>query len=75
MYFGWNEPGLPAWSLGYIYVPALLVIAAASVLMAPVGARMAHRMPVVKLKRIFALILYSLSAYMLVKAANTAGLV
>jgi uncharacterized protein len=75
MYFGWNEPGLPAWSLGYIYVPALLVIAAASVLMAPVGARMAHRMPVVKLKRIFALILYSLSAYMLYKAAITAGLV
>lgn len=75
MVFGWNEPGLPAWSLGYIYVPALLVIAAASVLMAPVGARAAHRMPVVKLKRIFALILYSLSAYMLYKAAATSGLV
>jgi uncharacterized membrane protein YfcA len=74
MYFGWNEPGLPAWSLGYIYLPALLVIAAASVTMAPVGARAAHRMPVQKLKRIFAMILYALSAYMLWKAYSTAML-
>jgi uncharacterized membrane protein YfcA len=72
MYFGWNEPGLPAWSFGYIYVPALLVIAVASVAMAPVGARAAHRMPVQKLKRIFAMILYALSAYMLWKAYATA---
>lgn len=75
IYFGWHAPGLPAWSLGYIYVPALVVIAMASVLMAPLGARMAHRMPVVKLKRIFAGILYCLAAYMLYKAAVTAGVV
>jgi uncharacterized membrane protein YfcA len=72
MYFGWNAPGLPAYSLGYIYAPAMLVIAAASVTMAPVGARMAHKMPVQKLKRIFALVLYALSAYMLWKAYSTA---
>jgi uncharacterized membrane protein YfcA len=69
VFFGWSEPGLPQYSLGYIYVPALLVIASASMLMAPVGARAAHRMPVLKLKRIFALILYLLAAYMLWKAA------
>ena len=68
VYFGWGEAGLPQYSLGYIYVPALLVIAAASVLMAPFGARAAHRMPVVKLKRIFAIILYLLASYMLWKA-------
>ena len=73
IYFGWSEPGLPAYSLGYIYVPALLVIAVASVTMAPVGARAAHRMPVAKLKRIFAMVLYCLSAYMLWKAASSAG--
>ena len=73
MYFGWNAPGLPAHSLGYIYVPALLVIAVASVLMAPVGARAAHRMPVQKLKRIFAMVLYCLSAYMLWKAYASSG--
>jgi uncharacterized membrane protein YfcA len=72
MYFGWNEPGLPAYSFGYIYLPALLVIALASVSMAPVGARAAHRMPVAKLKRIFAMVLYSLAAYMLWKAYSSA---
>jgi uncharacterized membrane protein YfcA len=72
MYFGWNEPGLPAYSFGYIYMPATLVIAAASVLMAPVGARAAHRLPVHTLKRIFAMVLYALAGYMLWKAYATA---
>ncbi|MFL6656576.1 MAG: sulfite exporter TauE/SafE family protein [Massilia sp.] len=70
VFFGWNEADLPPYSLGYIYLPALLVIAAASVLMAPLGARAAHRMPVAKLKRIFAVILYLLASYMLWKAAQ-----
>ena len=68
MYFGWNEPNLPAYSLGFIYVPALAVIAAASVTMAPLGARVAHRTPVQGLKRIFAVVLYALAAYMFWKA-------
>ena len=68
IYFGWDEPGLPQWSLGFIYLPALLVIAMASVTMAPVGARAAHRMPVAKLKRIFAFVLYGLAGYMLWKS-------
>jgi uncharacterized membrane protein YfcA len=68
IYFGMGEARLPEYSLGYIYLPALAVIAAASVLMAPMGARAAHRMPVAKLKRIFAVILYALAAYMLWKA-------
>ena len=66
--YGWSEAGLPEHSLGFIYLPALVVISAASVLLAPFGARAAHRMPVQKLKRIFALILYALAAYMLYKA-------
>lgn len=66
--YGWSEAGLPDYSLGFIYLPALVVISAASVVMAPFGARAAHRMPVAKLKRIFALILYALSFYMLYKA-------
>lgn len=70
IYFGWRAPGLPAYSLGYIYVPALVVIALASMTMAPLGARMAHRLPVVKLKRIFAAILYTLAAYMLWKGLS-----
>jgi uncharacterized membrane protein YfcA len=41
------------------------VIAVASVLMAPIGVKAAHAMPVKQLKRVFALILYVLAAYML----------
>lgn len=70
IYFGWNAPGLPAHTLGYVYLPALFVIAAASMAMAPLGARTAHAMPVQNLKKIFALILYCLAAYMLWKAAQ-----
>jgi uncharacterized membrane protein YfcA len=68
IYFGWDEPGLPQYSLGFIYLPALAVIAAASVTMAPLGARTAHRWPVQKLRKAFAGILYLLAAYMLWKA-------
>jgi uncharacterized membrane protein YfcA len=70
IYFGWNEPDLPPHSLGFIYLPALGLIAAASVTMAPLGARTAHRWPVRKLKKTFAVILYLLAGYMLWKAAQ-----
>ncbi|QNA90206.1 sulfite exporter TauE/SafE family protein [Massilia sp. Dwa41.01b] len=69
VFYGWGEPGLPQYSLGYIYVPALLIIVAASVTLAPLGARTAHRMPVRQLQKVFAVILYALAAYMFWKAA------
>jgi len=65
---GWNTPGLPAGSLGFVYVPALVVVAIASVTTAPLGAKTAHSLPVKSLKKIFALVLYALSAYMLYRA-------
>lgn len=68
VYFGLSDARLPEYSLGYIYLPALVVIAAASVTMAPLGARSAHTLPVATLKRIFAVILYALAAYMFWKA-------
>jgi len=48
---------LPPHSLGFVYLPALVGIAAVSVLTAPFGARLAHRLPVAHLKRFFALLL------------------
>jgi uncharacterized protein len=57
----------PDVSLGYVYLPALLVIATASVLMAPLGVKAAHALPVKSLKRVFAGVLYLLAAYMLYK--------
>ncbi|WP_407692537.1 sulfite exporter TauE/SafE family protein [Ramlibacter aquaticus] len=64
---GQSLQGLPAGSFGYIWLPALAVIAIGSVVTAPLGARAAHALPVARLKRIFASILYLLAAYMLYK--------
>jgi uncharacterized membrane protein YfcA len=61
-------PDLPPGALGYIYLPALLVISLASVTTAPLGAKTAHSLPVKSLKKVFALVLYALAAYMLYKA-------
>jgi len=68
IYTGWNTPGLPEQALGYVYLPALLLIAATSVFTAPLGARTAHAMDTSALKKTFAIILFILAAYMLYKA-------
>lgn len=67
IYFGLQEPDLPAGTLGFIYLPALVLVSAGAVLTAPVGARVAHSLDVRSLKRIYALMLYALAAYMLYK--------
>jgi len=64
---GWQLPPALPGAVGYLFVPALLVIATASVLMAPLGARTAHAMNVAQLKRAFALLLFVLAAYMFYK--------
>jgi uncharacterized membrane protein YfcA len=68
VYYGMNIPDLPSGSLGYIYLPALLVVSLASVTTAPLGARTAHKLPVKALKKVFALMLYLLAAYMFYKS-------
>ncbi|MDO9436573.1 sulfite exporter TauE/SafE family protein [Hydrogenophaga sp.] len=64
---GQSLQNLPTGSFGYLYLPALLVIASMSVLMAPLGVKAAHALPVKSLKRVFAALLYMLAAYMLYK--------
>ncbi|MBL8286679.1 MAG: sulfite exporter TauE/SafE family protein [Rubrivivax sp.] len=61
---GWSLPQALPGALGYLYLPGILIVALASVLMAPLGARMAHRMPVARLRRAFGLLLGVLAAYM-----------
>ena len=68
---GLNVQDLPAGSFGYIWLPALTVIAVCSFFTAPLGAKAAHKLPVGKLKRIFASILYVLAAYMLWKGLSS----
>ncbi|HWU99034.1 MAG TPA: sulfite exporter TauE/SafE family protein [Oxalicibacterium sp.] len=62
---GWSVPGLPSDAVGFISVTALIGIVCGSVVTAPFGARLAHRLPVPILKRIFACLLYVLAAKML----------
>ena len=58
---------MPEGTVGYLYLPALLIISVASVTMAPLGARVAHRMDIAPLKRVFALVLYALASYFLLR--------
>jgi uncharacterized membrane protein YfcA len=63
---GWGAENLPPWSLGYVSVVALVSIAVMSVLTAPLGVRLAHSLPVDKLKRVFAFILFIVGTKMLI---------
>ncbi len=67
---GSHLANLPPYSLGYIWLPALAVIASCSVITAPLGAAAAHKLPVKRLKRVFASILYMLAAYMLYRGLS-----
>lgn len=67
---GMGLQDLPPYSFGYIWMPALVVIATCSVIMAPVGASTAHKLPVKQLKRVFASTLFLLAAYMLYKGLS-----
>jgi uncharacterized membrane protein YfcA len=54
---GWQHPELPEYSIGFVYLPAVLGVVATSVVFARVGANLAHRLDAKLLKRIFALLL------------------
>ena len=62
---GWSNELLPAHSLGFIYLPALIAISAVTMLTAPLGAKLAHSLPVAQLKRLFGLLLYVVGSKML----------
>lgn len=67
---GWALQGMPAGSTGYIYWPAVACVAAMSVLTAPKGAKLAHSLPVAKLKRVFAVVLTAVALSMIQKAVS-----
>jgi uncharacterized membrane protein YfcA len=62
---GWGHADLPAWSLGFVYLPALLWMVPVSMLAAPIGAKFAHSLSVVLLKRVFAGLIIAMAARML----------
>lgn len=62
---GLGREGTLDYAVGFIYVPAFVLVSLTSTLTAPLGARLAHRLPVSTLKRIFAIVLLLLCAKML----------
>lgn len=61
---GLKVDGLPQPSLGYVYLPALLGIAISGVIAAPLGVKLAHRLPVTTLKKLLAAVLFALGVNM-----------
>jgi uncharacterized protein len=62
---GLGKNHLPALSIGYVYLPALVGIVIGTFITVPWGAKLAHAMPVTRLTRIFAVILFILATRML----------
>jgi len=65
MVLGRNVDLLPEWSLGYIYFPALAGIIICSVFTAPIGAKLANKLPAKQLKRYFSMVLFLIAFKMI----------
>ena len=65
---GWGDPRLPVASLGYVNLIGVALIAPMTVAMAPLGARLAHRLSKRQLTTFFGLFLFVVSVRMLLRA-------
>ncbi len=70
MICGWAKTSSELHTLGFVHVPAFLVISTLSVITVPYGARFSCSLPDARLKKIFALISLVLSARMLFAVAQ-----
>ncbi len=61
------DRSIPGISIGYLVWPAVLSLACGSIFTARLGAKLAHQLPIEKLKKYFAIFLLLLSLQMLVK--------
>lgn len=67
---GWHVTDLPKTTLGYIHLEALFCIALTSMLIAPLGVKLSHALPVQFLKKLFALMLYASAIRTLITVLN-----
>jgi len=65
---GWGRDGLPPFSAGFVNLPAFALISVFTVLMAPVGAALAHKLNADRLRRLFGILLGLVSLRMLWQA-------
>lgn len=70
IFTGMHTTGLPSFSLGYVYLPAMLSCALVSIVTAPIGAKTAHRTNVGLLRKIFAVLLLALATKLLWKVLS-----
>lgn len=68
MIAGWGEAGLPPFSIGFVNLPALLLVGGIASLMAPLGAGLAHRLDQRRLRLVFAVFLLVVGGRMLFEA-------
>jgi uncharacterized membrane protein YfcA len=66
MIAGLHAQGLPPYSVGYVYLPALFGIVIASVLSAPLGAAVAHRTSTKRLRQVFAALFFVIATRTLI---------
>jgi uncharacterized protein len=67
LWAGRGLPAMPPEALGYLYLPGLVTISIASVVTAPLGARTAHGMDIRPLKKTFAVVLYLVAIYFVIR--------
>jgi uncharacterized membrane protein YfcA len=65
---GYHEAGLPWGSIGYVNIPATLVITSMSILSAPLGVAAAHALPASPLRKVFGVYLLFIAVIMLRKS-------
>lgn len=62
---GWGSTSYENYTFGFVYLPAVICISVASLYSIPIGVKLAHHLPVSVLKKIFAVVLMTLSLKML----------
>jgi uncharacterized membrane protein YfcA len=73
MYGSWGNPNLPSGSMGFVYLPAVACIVVVRIFTAPFGAKLARKLDVAQLKRVFGVMLLLLAAFMFNESRKAFG--
>ena len=73
MYGSWGNPNLPSGSMGFVYLPAVACIVVVSIFTAPFGAKLARKLDITQLKRVFGVMLLLLAAFMFNESRKAFG--
>lgn len=65
---GWGREGRPPFSIGHVNLAAFVCLSIFTVTMAPVGAKLAHKLDAVRLRKMFGVLLAIVAVRMLYKA-------